>query len=134
MARPRSDNGPSGADRSNGGGDSWDSDRTAFSLSEILTGRGASKNASLGGLLRRASLLAQLENRIAGALHADLAEHMRVANVRDGRLVLLASSPAWATRLRMHSRQVLDILHAAGLTEVDRVEVRVVPPSEWPSG
>ncbi len=58
---------------------------------------------------------------------------MRVANVRDGRLVLLASSPAWASRLRMHSRQLLDLVHEAGLDEVDRVEVRVVPPADWPA-
>jgi len=115
------------------GPDGWKDEKTAYRLSEILTGQGGSKEASLGGLLRRASLLAQLQNRLAGALHPDLAANMRVANVRDGRLVVLSPSPAWASRLRMHSRQLLDLVHDAGLTSVDRVEVRVVPPSDWPS-
>lgn len=108
-------------------------DKTAYRLSEILAGRGPTETASLGGLLRRASLLAMLQNRLAASLHPDVAANMRVANVRDGRLVLLAASPAWASRLRMQSRQLLDLLHEAGLAEVDRVEVRVVPPSEWPA-
>jgi hypothetical protein len=33
----------------------------------------------------------------------------------------------------MQSRQLLGILHRAGLADVDRIEVRVVPPSDWPA-
>lgn len=108
------------------------SENTARRLSEILTGQGASQGTSLGGLLRRASLLAQLQNVLAGSLHPDLAANLQVANVRDGCLILATPSPAWATRLRMQSRQVLEILRGVGLSDVDRVEVRIVPPSDWP--
>lgn len=106
---------------------------SARRLSDILSGQGAAGGASLGGLLRRASLLAQLDNALAGSLHPDLANHMRVANVRDGRLILLAPSAAWATRLRMQAAQLLEVLRRLGLADVDRVEVRVVPPADWPS-
>lgn len=109
------------------------SEKTSQRLSEILTDQGASQGSSLGGLLRRAGLLAQLQDVLAGALHPDLAGHMRVANVRDQRLILITPSPAWATRLRMQSRQLLEVLRHAGLADVDRVEVRVVPPSDWPA-
>jgi hypothetical protein len=109
------------------------SEKASQRLSDILTDQGASQDSSLGGLLRRAAMLAQLQNVLTGALHPDLARNLRVANVRDQRLILITPSPAWATRLRMQSRQLLGVLRRAGLTGVDRVEVRVVPPCDWPA-
>jgi hypothetical protein len=118
------------------------SDDTTVDLSEILSGQGTSPNSNLanshlassnlGSLLRHAGFLMQLQQLLAAALDPALAEHFQVANVRQARLVLLASAPAWATRLRMQAADILAILHRSGHRELDEVEVRVAPLSAPP--
>jgi hypothetical protein len=78
------------------------SDKTTVDLSEILSGQGStensnSANSNLGKLLQHAALLTQLHQLLAASLDPGLAAHFQVANIRQDRLVLLASSPAWAT-------------------------------------
>jgi len=51
---------------------------------------------------------------------------VRFANLRNDRLVFLASSPAWATRLRLMQTQILATAHAIG-TSASSVTVKVVP-------
>lgn len=97
------------------------SDNTAVSLSDLLADQGS----DFGSLLRRAALLAQLQQLLAGSLDPALAARFQVANIRQSRLVLLAPSAAWATRLRMQAPQLLQTLHAAGFPQVERVDVRV---------
>jgi hypothetical protein len=115
-----------------------DSDDSTLDLSEILSGQGASVNpnlasSDLGGILQHAAVLAQLQRLLAAALDPALAAHFQVANVRQDRLVLLASSPAWATRLRMQAADILAILRRAGRTGLDEVEVRVAPLAPRPA-
>lgn len=97
------------------------SDNNAVSLSDLL----ADQSSDFGSLLRRAALLAQLQRLLAGSLDPALAARFQVANIRQSRLVLLAPSAAWATRLRMQAPQLLEALHGAGFPQVDRVDVRV---------
>jgi hypothetical protein len=97
------------------------SDNTAVSLSDLLADQGS----DLGSLLRRADLLAQLQQLLAGSLDPALAARFQVANIRQSRLVLLAPSAAWATRLRMQAPQLLKALHGAGFPQVERVDVRI---------
>jgi hypothetical protein len=108
------------------------SDKTTVDLSEILSGQGSTldsnrADSNLGSLLRHAGLLTQLQQLLAGTLDPALAAHFQVANLRQNRLVLLASSPAWATRLRMQAADVLAILRRSGHPDLDEVEVRVAP-------
>lgn len=69
---------------------------------------------------------------LAGALDPTLADHFQVANARQNCLVLLARSPAWATRLRMQAAEVLEILRRSGHPGFDEVEVRVAPLTPQP--
>lgn len=109
------------------------SDKTTVDLSEILSGQGSTEYSNLGSLLQHAALLTQLQQLLAASLDPGLAAHFQVANLRQDRLVLLASSPAWATRLRMQSADVLAILRRRGYPQLDEVEVRVAPLTERPA-
>lgn len=97
------------------------SDNSAVPLSDLLADQGS----DLGSLLRRATLLTQLQYLLAGSLDPALAARFQVANIRQSRLVLLTPSAAWATRLRMQAPQLLETLHRAGFPDVQRVDVRV---------
>ena len=62
------------------------SDKSARSPADII----ADPAASFGGLLERAGLLIRLERHLHSMLDPELAQHFRVANLRQNRLILLA--------------------------------------------
>ena len=105
------------------------SDRSAVPLSEILS----SQESSLGGVLKRAQVLLQLQRLLAGSVDPSLANRFQVANIRQNRLILLTPSAAWATRLRMQVPQLLRILHQSGFTDLRDIETRVAPLVEHPA-
>jgi len=82
--------------------------------------------------MKRGSFLMQLHHMLSGFLDPSLAAHFQVAAVRDGKLVLIAPSASWATRLRMHAPSLLGSLHEAGFTELKSIQVRVAPLAEPP--
>ena len=77
-------------------------------LGEVLADR---RHSDLRALLQRVIDLRRLQEQVARLLPTDIAAHCRVANLRDGILVLLASSPAWATRLRCCVQGLLEPLN-----------------------
>ena len=102
------------------------SDKAARSPAEIL----ADPATSFGGLLERATLLSQLEHRLGTLLEPALAEHCRVANLRQNRLILLVPSAAWATRLRMDTPRLIGVLRRSGYADLAAIDVRVTPLRE----
>jgi hypothetical protein len=67
-----------------------------------------SPGSPLGGLARAAAGRVELLDLLRGRLPADLQACLVGCNVRDdGTLVLTASSPAWAARLRFESAGLL---------------------------
>jgi hypothetical protein len=92
----------------------------------------AEKGFSLGSLMKQGSFLMQLHHLLSGFLDPSLAAHFQVAAVRDGKLVLIAPSASWATRLRMHAPSLLESLHGAGFTELKSIQVRVAPLAKPP--
>lgn len=60
--------------------------------------------ATLAG---RAATLDALDRALRQTLPQPLRDQVRFANLRGGRLLFLASSPAWATRLRLLQTQIL---------------------------
>jgi hypothetical protein len=105
------------------------SDRSAVVPSDILSKRGS----SLGTVLSHARLLLQLQNLLTGSVDPSLSNQFQVANLRQNRLVLLAPSAAWSTRLRMETPNLLGILHRAGHADVHDIEIRVAPLIEPPA-
>ena len=85
---------------------------------------------ALGRLADNARQRCDLAELLRAALAADTAAALLGANLReDGTLVVTASSPAWASRLRFESALLL--AHAQErLPEARRVRVRVLPGAE----
>lgn len=92
-----------------------------------------SECVALGTLAERARALDQLDEKLRYHLSEALARECRLADLRNGRLVYLATSPAWATRLRMHQATLLAEARAASGSAVELLVVKVaalptVPP------
>lgn len=94
---------------------------------DLLRGRGSGDGAPLGDVLRRAAGLHRLDRALRERLPADLAGHVHVANVRAARLVVIADSAAWATRLRFHGGNILQELRSPEGTELRRLDIQVRP-------
>lgn len=99
------------------------SDKSARSPADIL----ADPATSFGGLLERAGLLIRLERLLHSMIDPALAEHFRVANLRQNRLILLTPTAAWATRLRMVTPQLLESLRQSGHAGIEAIDIRVGP-------
>ena len=78
------------------------------------------ENNGLEKIIRRAQYMNSLTSSLQAALPADLAANLVAANVReDGDLVLVCSSPAWASRLRFETDQLTEIVRKLGITVSD---------------
>ena len=83
------------------------------------------------GVLQRGQYLYRLNRVLSKLLDADSSLHCRVANVRDGVLILYTDSTAWATRLRYQTPALLKQLQQRkGLETLSRVDLRVLPEQE----
>ena len=81
---------------------------------------------SLRQLTAQADRHKQLENAIAARLSPELRNHLHFGAVRDGCLVLIADSPAWATRARYFTPELLAKLPPdAEFEDVRSVRVRL---------
>ncbi len=84
-----------------------------------------SGDGDLGKIVRRAREMGELTEILASALPADQAPGIAAANLRDdGELVVIASSPAWASRLRYEADTLLDAARSVGL-EAHTCRIRV---------
>jgi len=99
------------------------SGKKVFRVSEVITDHGS----SLGKLLRRASLLMQIEHLLQRGLDARLAAHFQVGTIRENRLILISPSASWATMLRMQAPQLIKSLQKAGYTHLEHIDIRVAP-------
>ncbi|MDD3449564.1 MAG: DUF721 domain-containing protein [Gammaproteobacteria bacterium] len=84
-----------------------------------------SRAGRLTPLLERVRLLQRVENLLRKILGADMAGHCRAGGIAGGRLVLLADSPVWATRIRYAVPALLEQLGDAGDVPVREIQVRV---------
>lgn len=99
------------------------SGKTLQRVSEILN----NPDSSLGNLLERAGYLMQLETLLTSLLEAGLADQFQVAAVRKNRLILVSPSASWATRLRMEAPRLISSLQAAGVRQIEHIDIRIAP-------
>ena len=88
---------------------------------------------ALDALADRARVLDALDERLRRLLPAATARETRLADVRNGRIVFLASSPTWASRLRLHQADLLAEARTALGSGVERFAVKVAPLPLVPS-
>jgi len=81
---------------------------------------------SFASLAEKAGALEALDRALRQTLPSPLREQVRFADLRNDRLVFLASSPGWASRLRMMQTQILATARAIG-TRASSVTVKVAP-------
>ena len=87
---------------------------------------------ALGALADYARALDVLDRRLRRLLPDALARETKLADVRGGRVVFLASSPAWASRLRLHQAALVAEARVALGDVVERFAVKVAPLSSVP--
>ena len=75
----------------------------------------AATSGDLGSVVERARGLQALDRQLRQSLPEPLASHVRLGNVRDGRLVFLVDSPVWKAKLRLYADVIRDAASAAGL-------------------
>ena len=97
---------------------------------------GELRDDRLRSLAERAQALDALDRQLRQSLPAGIAQHVRLANVRQGRLVFLVKSAALATALRLHTPELLRAAGKAGV-EASALTVKVatmqpVPPDPTP--
>ncbi|MBI2802591.1 MAG: DUF721 domain-containing protein [Gammaproteobacteria bacterium] len=87
----------------------------------------AAAHSSLRGLMDHAQKLRALELRIAERLGENFATNFGVAAIHlDGTLVLVANSPAWATRMRYIVPELLKWIQASpDLNHVRAIEINI---------
>ncbi len=86
-----------------------------------------SDDRGLAGLLARAARLERMDLALADLLDQRYAPHVRVMNVRDGKLLLATPVAPIATRLRMEAPRLLEDLQRAFPGEFTSLEVVVTP-------
>jgi hypothetical protein len=75
------------------------------------------ENKGLDKIIQRAQNMDSLTSSLQAALPADLGINLLAANVReDGQLVLVCSSPAWASRLRFEADQLVEVARKSGVS------------------
>ena len=100
---------------------------TPLSVSDIVA-----RFSQLKQLTDRARGLGELNARLLGCIPGGLAQHVRLATIRDGCLVLQAEGTTWAAQLRFQTPEILERLKdLPEFGTVKSVRVRnVVEPRE----
>jgi len=83
------------------------------------------ENGGLGDIIRHARDMGELVALLQASLAKEEAQSVVAANIRDdGELVVLASSPAWAAKLRFEAESLMIAARQTG-AEVTACTVRV---------
>lgn len=76
--------------------------KTPTPLKKILNSKPTTQR-----LIQQANNLQRLNHRLAGLLPTPIVQHYKIANIEQGALIILCSSSAWATRLRLHQAKII---------------------------
>ncbi|WP_154124516.1 DUF721 domain-containing protein [Grimontia hollisae] len=85
------------------------------------------ENALTGQIHQRAMALAKLNQQVQAVLPPASAKQCRVANYRDGILVLECGSSTWATRLNYDRQTLMSSLRQGPLPSLMTIEIKVNP-------
>ena len=98
-------------------------------ISQLL----ASNNEHLQNLIQRASLLHDLSQKLQNFLSPPLADHVRLANIRDKTVVLVVDDTAWLTNIRYRAPMILNFVKQdLGLSLITQIQFKVTPSNEPP--
>lgn len=78
-----------------------------------ILGYSGLRDSPLHDLLAHARRLEQIQRLLLRLLETPLAQHCRIADLRQGRLLLHADASAWATKMRFQAPSLLERLRRA---------------------
>lgn len=90
-------------------------------LSQLLN------HGQLSGIQLQVSVLSQFNQVLAELLQTPELSFCQVANIKDGRAVILCSSAAWATRLKMQRDAILANFRQKILPDLAGLDIEVSP-------
>ncbi|XBS70535.1 DciA family protein [Acerihabitans sp. KWT182] len=85
------------------------------------------ERSSLRHIQQRAEALLKLNRAVAGILPAPLKPWCRVANFRQGILILETANASWMMRLRYEQSSLLSALRAQILPSLSSIDIRINP-------
>ncbi|ABV35029.1 conserved hypothetical protein [Shewanella sediminis HAW-EB3] len=91
-------------------------------LSQLLHQQGQMPN-----LAEKAELLLHLNHYVKQVLAGPVSQQLKVANLRQGVLVIETTSAAWAARINFQKAKILQQLQAETLPMLTAIEVKVNP-------
>lgn len=91
-------------------------------LSQLLHQQG-----QLPSLAEKAELLLHLDHYVKQVITGPVTEHLKVANFRQGVLVIETTTAAWAARINFQKPKMLQQLQAETLPMLSAIEVKVNP-------
>lgn len=89
--------------------------------------RNICQTASLPDIVEKAELLNQLERQLKSLLPTSIANHIKIANLRDNTLVIETISAAWASRIKFENKKLLQKMQTEVLPMLTSIEVKVNP-------
>ena len=97
------------------------------SIDILLGSLAAPEKNSLQHIQQRAVALLKLNRAVAGLLPAPLQPWCRVANFRQGVLILETANASWMMRLRYEQSRLLSALRAQILPSLSSIDIRINP-------
>ncbi|WP_394202881.1 DUF721 domain-containing protein [Shewanella waksmanii] len=91
-------------------------------LSQLLHQQG-----TLPSIAEKAELLLHLDNYVKQTVTGPVTEQLKVANLRQGILVIETTTAAWAARINFQKAKILQQLQAETLPMLSAIEVKVNP-------
>jgi hypothetical protein len=107
---------------------------TDRSSTKTITAKSIGESPPVAALLARARALDALDRQLRQPLPESLRRQCRLATVQSGRIVFLASSSTWATKLRMHQNAIIAHARITSGLPIEKFTVKVAPLPPVPPG
>ena len=79
-------------------------------------------------ILKKARQLDKLTRLIRACLPTDCQQHITVSSIRDNQLILISDSPVWASKIRLYSQNMIQILEENAHIRVNKVRIKQSQP------
>jgi len=105
-----------------------------MSFSGLLYNIFLGKKGEVADLVTQGKKLSLLTKQFRRLLATNIAEHIHVSGVRGNTLILTTSSAAWATRIKLQSKELAQ-LASQEIKEfqwVTQIQIKIIPIAETP--
>ena len=76
----------------------------------------------------KAKQLEKLTRLIKASLPVNCQDHVQVSGIREFQLILMTDSPAWSSRLRLYSKNMIKMLEEHTNIKVNQVRIKLRQP------